>query len=206
MDDLKLEGPALRQVLDFMIRSPGKWETAGENLLNLTIQRVGSLLVDIAATFHAEEEKRIDKFKQPMREAALRAVSLLGILLHAFGRIKEVYMNDIAFQLGRLLSLADTLHREYCVHVRKGSIPPQLIGNALMPAAADNPEDAIDRLRERMNIYQAWANTAVGEEYRKANWALGQMGEICKEIKRPLPSVTDQTFRAELFLGYLARP
>ena len=59
-------------------------------------------------------------------------------------------MDNTAFQLGRLLSMADTLHREYCVHVRKGSIPPQLIGNALMPAAADNPEDAIDRLRERM--------------------------------------------------------
>lgn len=205
MDEVKLEGPTLRQVLDFMLRSPGKWETVAENLLDLLIQRIGSLLIGIAAAFHSKDEERITKFKQPMREAALRAVSLLGILLHAFGRMKEVYMNDTAFQLGRLLSLADTLHREYCVHVRKGSIPPQLIGNALMPAMADNPEDAIDRLRERMNIYQAWANTAVGEEYRLANWVLGQVGEICSVIKRPLPTMTDQKFRAELFLGYLAR-
>jgi len=77
-----------------------------------------------------------------------------------------------------------------------------------MPAAADNPEDAIDRLRERMNIYQAWATKVSGEEekYRLAKWAVGQMGEICHAIKRPLPTKTDQTFRAELFLGYLARP
>jgi hypothetical protein len=205
-DELKLEGPALSQVLDMMLRSPGRWEQAAENLLHLTIQRIAPLLVGVAAAFHSGEKKEIEKFKPPAQKAALLAVALLGILLDALGRVKGVYMNDTAFQLGRLLSLADTLHREYCVHVRKGSIPPQLIGNALMPAAADNPEDAIDRLRERMNIYQAWATKVSGEEYRLAKWAMGQMGEICHAIKRPLPKRTDQTFRAELFLGYLARP
>jgi len=206
--EVKLQGPGLRQVLDMMLRSPGKWEQVADNLLQLTIQRIGPLLVGVAAAFHSGEKAQIEKFKPPAREAALRAVALLGILLAALGREKEVYMNETAFQLGRLLSLADTLHREYCVHVRKDSIPPQLIGNALMPAAADNPEDAIDRLRERMNIYQAWATKVPGEEekYRLAKWAVGQMGEICHAIKRPLPTKTDQTFRAELFLGYLARP
>jgi hypothetical protein len=205
-DELKLEGPPLREVLDMMLRSPGKWEESAENLLHLTIQRIGPLLVGVAAAFHSGDKGQMEKFKPPTREAALRAVALLGILLNALGREKEVYMNDTAFQLGRLLSLADTLHREYCVHVRKGDIPPQLIGNALMPAAADNPEDAVDRLRERMNIYQAWAIKSSGEEYRLAKWAVGQMGEICHVIKRPLPTKTDQTFRAELFLGFMARP
>ena len=206
--EMKLQGPALHHVLDMMLRSPGKWEQAADNLLQLTIKRIGPLLVGVAAAFHSGEKGQIDKFKPPAREAALRAVALLGILLDALGREKEVYMGETAFQLGRLLSLADTLHREYCVHVRKDSIPPQLIGNALMPAAADNPEDAIDRLRERMNIYQAWATKVSGEEekYRLAKWAVGQMGDICHVIKRPLPTKTDQTFRAELFLGYLARP
>jgi CRISPR-associated protein (Cas_Csd1) len=206
--EMKLAGPSLRHVLDMMLRSPGKWEHAAENLLQLTIQRIGPLLVGIAAAFHSDKNEQIEKFKPYAREAALRAVALLGILLDALGRKKEVYMDETAFQLGRLLSLADTLHREYCVHVRKDSIPPQLIGSALMPAAADNPEDAIDRLRERMNIYQAWATKVSGKEekYRLAKWAVGQMGEICHDIKRPLPVQTDQTFRAELFLGYLARP
>ncbi|PXF56645.1 MAG: hypothetical protein C4B58_12750 [Deltaproteobacteria bacterium] len=205
-DELKLDGPALRQVLDMMLRSPGKCEEAVKNLLRLTIQRIGPLLVGVVAAFHSGDKERIEKFKPVAREAALRAVALLGILLDALGREKGVYMDDTAFQLGRLLSMADTLHREYCVHVRKGSIPPQLIGNALMPATADNPEDAIDRLRERMNIYQAWATKVSGEEYRLAKWAVGQMGEICHAIKRPLPTKTDQAFRAELFLGYMARP
>jgi len=204
-DELKLDGPTLRQVLDMMLRSPGKCEEAAKNLLRLTIQRIGPLLVGVAAAFHSGEKEQIEKFKPVARQAALCAVALLGILLNALGRKKEVYMDNTAFQLGRLLSMADTLHREYCVHVRKGSIPPQLIGNALMPAAADNPEDAIDRLRERMNIYQAWATKISGEEYRLAKWAVGQIGEICHAIKRPLPTKTGQTFRAELFLGYMSR-
>jgi hypothetical protein len=206
MDELNLEGPALRQVLDLMLRSPGKWVEAAKNLLHLTVQRIGPVMVGVIAAFHTGEREQFEKFKLPAREAALRGIALLGILLDAFGRKKEVYMEDTAFRLGRLLSMADTLHREYCVHVRKGSIPPQLIGNALMSAAADNPEDAIDRLRERMNIYQAWATKISGEEYRLAKWSVGQMGEICHAIKRPLPTKTDQTFRAELFLGYMARP
>jgi len=204
-DELKLDGPALRQVLDIMLRSPGKCEEVGKNLLRLTIQRIGPLLVGVAAAFHSGEKEQIEKFKPVARQAALRAVALLGILLDALGQKKEVYMEDTAFQLGRLLSMADTVHREYCMHERKGGIPPQLIGNALMPAAADNPEDAIDRLRERMNIYQAWATKISGEKSRLAKWAVGQMGEICHAIKRPLPTKTGQTFRAELFLGYMAR-
>jgi hypothetical protein len=205
-DELKLQGPALRQVLDMMLRNPGKWEQAAENLLHLAIQRIAPLLVSVSGAFHSGEKDQIEKIRPAAREAGLRAVALLGILLDALGRKKEVYMKDTAFQLGRLLALADTLHREYCVHVRKGSIPPQLIGNAIMPAAADNPENAIDRLRERMNIYQAWATKISGEEYRLTKWALGQMGTISHAIKRPLPTKTDQTFRAELFLGYMSRP
>jgi len=204
-DEQKLEGPALRQVLDMMLHSPGKWQESAQNLLDFTVRRIGPLLVGVNAAFHSGEKNQIEKFKTPAREAALRAVALLGILLDALGRKKEVYMNDTAFQLGRLLALADTLHREYCLHMRKGSIPSQLIGNALMPAAADNPEDAIDRLRERINIYLAWALKSSGEKYGLAKWAMGQMGDICYTIKRPLPTKTDQAFRAELFLGYMAR-
>lgn len=204
-NEQKIEGPTLRQVLDLMLHSPGKWVESAQNLLGLTVRRIGPLMVGVSAAFHSGEREKIEKFKMPAREAALRAVAFSGILLDALGRKKEAYMNDTAFQLGRLLALTDTLHREYCVHVRKGNIPPQLIGNALMPAAADNPENAIDRLRERINIYQAWAMKSSGEEYRLAKWALGQMGEICRAITRPLPTKTDQTFRAELFLGYMAR-
>jgi hypothetical protein len=130
----------------------------------------------------------------------------LGILLYAIGREKEIYMSGPAFLVGRLLSLADTLHGEY-KRVRGDKLPPQLIGNGLMSAAADNPRDAVDRLRERMMIYKAWANQGDNKNYRLAKWAVGQMGQVCQQLSEVgLPSQTDQIFRAELFLGYMARP
>lgn len=212
-EERNVNGPELREVLNVMLRAPHTWETAVERLLDMTRQRIGPLLAGVGAVLNLppkERKKRWKDFPPESRKSALRAVALLGILLDALGRDKETYMKDTAFNLGRLLSLADTLHREYCVRVRKGQgdksgIPPQLIGNALMSAAADNPEDAIDRLRERMGIYQAWANKGEGKEYALAKWAVGQMGLICRDIERPLPANTNNRFRAELFLGYMAR-
>jgi hypothetical protein len=64
----------------------------------------------------------------------------------------------------------------------------------------------VDRLRDRMMIYKAWADKGNGEEYRLAKWAVGQMGQVCQQLSQsPLPTGTDQVFRAELFLGYMAR-
>ena len=49
-------------------------------------------------------------------------------------------MRKPAFLIGRFLSLADTLHAEYCEVVRDGDMPPQLLGNALVPTAIQEPE------------------------------------------------------------------
>lgn len=201
----KAQGISLGEVLDLMMRKPGKWEAITYRLMDLTLQRTDPLLLGIFGALHTGEPERWQGYNNSSRKKALQAVSVLGMLLHAFNRRKETYMNETAFRIGQLLSRADTLHREYCIHVRNGSIPPQLIGNGLMPAAADNPEDAVDRLRERMNIYIAWAKKGRGEEYGLAKWAIGQMGEISNQLPRPLRTETDRTFRAELFLGYLAR-
>jgi hypothetical protein len=58
-----------------------------------------------------------------------------------------------------------------------------------------------------MMIYKAWADKRDGEDYGWARWAVSQMGQVCQQLSQsPLPSETDQTFRAELFLGYMARP
>lgn len=196
----------LSEVLDLMLRKPGKWEPTAQHMLDLAVRRLGPLLLGVFGVVHANDFQRWDDYPIQSRETALRAVSTLGILLDAIGRKKEMYMNGVAFLVGRLLSLADTLHREYCQHVRGGDIPPQLIGNALMPVAADNPKDAVDRLRERLMIYKAWADKGNGEEFRLGKWAVGRMGEVCHKLSQlSLPTETDQTFRAELFLGYMAR-
>jgi hypothetical protein len=58
-----------------------------------------------------------------------------------------------------------------------------------------------------MMIYKAWAEKADGEKAALAKWAVGQMGQVCQQLSESgLPVATDQGFRAELFLGYMARP
>jgi len=127
----EVNGPGLADVLAVMLRTEGRWEPAATRMLDLILRRVGPLLVGVVGALRSGDSKRWEDYPPSCRETALRAVAVLGVLLDALGRQKEVYMNGAAFQLGRLLSLADTLHREYCVHVRGGGIPPQLIGNAL---------------------------------------------------------------------------
>lgn len=177
-------------------------------LLEQTLKRTGPLLIGVTAAFGSDNKDQWALFPAEARQVALQSVSFLGILLDALERPKDAYMNDTAFLLGRSLSLADTLHREYCRHVRGGGTPPQLIGNAHVAVAAENPEEALDRLRERMMVYRAWADKSDGEQFRLARWTVGEMGRICAQLQRPLPSPseTGRTFRAELFLGYMARP
>ena len=116
-------------------------------------------------------------------------------------------MKEAAFNVGKLLALADTLHKEYCNHVRKQEIPSQLIGNAMMPIAIDNPEKGIARLNERLMIYKAWADKVQGDGYRLVKWTLNQIGQVANELANcDLPNRTDDTAKAQMLLGYLARP
>lgn len=145
--------------------------------------------------------------------AILTSVSLACILLHKLGHRKEQYMNGAAFNVGRFLGLADRLHKLYCEKVRdkggskQGHLPPQLLGNAYLMTALDNPERALAQICERIRIYQAWANTFQGMGAGLAHWMLGEMGKVASELARaPLPNRTDDAQKAQLLLGYLSRP
>lgn len=132
--------------------------------------------------------------------------SLLGLLLYKQNVKKGMYMHSASFLVGRLFALADLLHKEYCKHVRKDSLPSQLIGNALMPSVIDNPERGLARLGERLRIYQSWANTAQGRDFRCAKWVLSQMGKVSSELASiDLPDRTNDADKAQMLLGYLAR-
>ena len=70
--------------------------------------------------------------------------SILGLLLAKLGHLKGDYMKGPPFLVGRLLSLADQLHVEYCLDERKGRVVSQLLQSAPMPTAAWNgPERAM---------------------------------------------------------------
>lgn len=114
-------------------------------------------------------------------------------------------MNKAPFLVGRMLSLADVLHKEYCQHNRDGKIPPKLIGNSLMPVATDNPQAGLARLRERIMVYQGWANTIQGGDCGLAKWALARMGEVAQKLTdTELPDSTTDADQAQMLLGYLS--
>mgnify|MGYP000321456118 FL=1 len=119
-------------------------------------------------------------------------------------------MQDAAYNVGQLLKLADLLHREYCIQVRnggdrQGGVPSQLMGNELLSITAENPIEGINRLRERMKIYQAWANTTYGENTKLAKWILKQLAEVSAKIaKAGLTDHFTPVEQAQVLLGYLA--
>ncbi len=218
MDELKLDGPGLRQVLDMMLRSIGKWEHTAKNLLGLTIQRSGPLLIGIAASLHSGEKEQIEKFKPSARETALRAVALFGILLDALESRKEAYMKDAPYQIGQVLALADTLHKDYCIVVRKGEIPNSLIGTLLMRRALDNPTGALADLSERIMEYVRWAKTTqASQEWKNDDRRRIAINEARKKLRQyqplaerlrslTLPTECNDLMKAQLLLGFLATP
>ena len=132
---------------------------------------------------------------------------VFGLLLAKLGRVKGEYMTGPPFLVGRLLSLADQLHVQYCHGVRKGQIPPQLAGNALMTTAMDSPQKAVVLLWQRIKPYYSWAQTVQGgDEVRLAKYFVGQLGKVSSELKdTELPTRCSDPEKAELLLGYLAR-
>jgi len=189
------------------------------SLLEKLLQRITPLILGVGQADH--ENWRSDKnrkvFNVEARRTVLRTFAVLAILLFKLGRKKEEYMNEAAFGVGQLLSLADTLHKDYCIAVRGGSLPPSLIGNSMMAKALDNPCLAVADLADRMRIYMGWAKTAEepgerdekGEEKRIAVREARKTLRLYKPIADRLhvcglPEKCDDVMRAEVLLGYLA--
>lgn len=134
-------------------------------------------------------------------------------------------MESPHFLIGRVLALSDQLHIQYCKHVRDGSTPPQLIGNALMSVALEQPVQALALLCQRILPYQAWAQTwkGEGEDAGLPRYFLKELGLISYTLvsEKPetpanfaamgealpanLPANSSDSQKAELLLGYLAR-
>lgn len=208
-------GISLGDIYDIFFDLDNKQKDLANDLLRLTIQRTQSLLIGFGNVDH---KKEIKIFNTDTKFAVLKIVSIISIYLYKLGINKENYMKDKFFLVGRFLSLVDTLHFEWCKNVRGGypeksenewrkAIPPQLLGNAHLQIALDNPVSAFDMLSRRINIYQAWTKKESGEKVKLARWALGELGEISDLLsKSNLPSSTTSAERAQILLGYLARP
>jgi hypothetical protein len=218
-------GPGLGEALALMLRMEGKWEPAASRMLELLIRRVGPLLTGVFGAKHSYGPQHAHGKREPFfdyrresRETALRAVAVLGILLDALGSRKENYMKEAPYQVGQVLSLADTLHKDYCIVVRKGQLPNSLIGTSLMRRALDNPAGALADLSERMMEYIRWAKVArVSQDWPQDDQRRIAVNEARKKVRQyqplaerlgtcDLPTECNDVMKAQLLLGFLASP
>ncbi|MBM4463150.1 MAG: hypothetical protein FJ012_07405 [Chloroflexi bacterium] len=218
-------GPGLGEVLILMLRTEGKWELVAQRLLSILLQRVTPLLIGLFAAKHAYGPRNTQGRHEPLedylresRETALRGVAVLGILLDALGLRKENYMKDAPYQVGQMLALADTLHKDYCIVVRDGQLPNSLIGTSLMRRAMDNPKGALDDLAERIMEYLRWAKVAqISDKWEEKDQKRIAVNEARKKLRQyqsladalgthELSTECSEGMKAQLLLGFLANP
>ncbi len=176
-------------------------------LLDRYLPRTDSLIIGLAR-FLTGGSNLPQSFRKAMNGAlrqALIVIAVYGILLHHQDRKKEIYMEGRDYLLGQFLQFSDRLHKLYCEHERKGSMPPQLIGNAVVSMAIQSPNRALQVLSQRMLVYLAWADRYKGADAGLVKWTRKELGRISSDLKdTDLGSKVATTGKAELLLGYLA--
>jgi hypothetical protein len=171
------------------------------HLLAVALQNGKGLFFSLGNTLHRNEVlelRGLNKHKQLMP-------AILGLLLWKLGIGKESYMNNSSYLIGRMLKLADELHALYCKEIRKGSLPPQLLGNALMAAALDSPAQALAQLALRIAPYLGWARTNSTDSAGLSRYILKELGLVEGKLRdMALPTRLDDPARAQLLLGYVS--
>jgi len=218
----QVSGIKIGEGLSLLLEVPPYIERTASRLLNAALRNTSTLLLDLGHADHRNDGSFAwGKSAKPYTKHASLLPCILGVLLDKLGHRKGDYMHTVSFLVGQMMSLADTLHKEYCKHVRanKGGnddgsanqgekssgLPRQLIGNAAMSVAMDDPTAGLARLSERILIYQAWANTASGD-VGLARWTLGEYRRISEELgKMNLPDRISDADKAQMLLGYLSR-
>ncbi len=220
----EVPGGRFFDVLQLLLGEDRNRKVAARRWLEMLLPRRRQLLIGIAQA----KRRSFDDYKNFDAWGALSTVSAFHLLLTNLGRTGEIYMKESAYKLGQLLAAADELHCGYCFDVRKGALPSQLMGNALVAMAERNPLQALNVLCRKWPVYQAWAkksNFRVDEKFvasseklskkdhaeKRRQWSIAngiaaafKAGPLCTELKGILPNKTDQQFRAELILGYIA--
>jgi hypothetical protein len=169
------------------------------HMLSVVLQNGKGLLISLGHDLNKGNVisiKGYDKHK-------LLIPSILGLLLHKLGIRKESYMSNAPFLIGRMLKITDELHALYCKEMRKNSLPSQLLGNSLMTAALDSPNQALSLLSRRFLPYQAWARTNSSGSAGLSRYFLKQFEEV-KLAGLEIPGRLNDGERAQLLLGYLA--
>lgn len=171
------------------------------HLLNVALRNSKGLFLSLGDSLHRNEDFKLggfNKHKQLMP-------AILGLLLWKLGIGKESYMNHPPYLVGRMLKLADELHALYCKEIRKGKLPPQLLGNALMVTALDGPTQALAQLALRIAPYLGWARTNSTESAGLSRYFLKEFGLVEAKLRdATLPLRLDDPAKAQLLLGYIS--
>ena len=184
--------------------------------LELIITRMSSVLATLG---RAKANRKWTDLGDVVRWQSVKAIALIGILLRQQNQQCSEFMKEPVYQLGQLLALADSLHQQYCKHVRGDETPSQLIGNALFNTALEQPVFALARLAERLTPYQAWAKTFKNTDPNvKSGWEkvllkllrdcasrfIEDVNGIVRIRTDELPRRMTDLDKAKLLLGYLA--
>ena len=219
-----VEAPAVGQILDLFLRKSGVWQDIAINLLEVTLTRTNILLSHAGHVLHRDDPITLVKWSEFSLEskawpdyALSQTLSLIGSLLYAMNSNVKNYVQESAYQVGRLLAMMDELHKCYCIAVRDGDVPNSLIGNGLLGRAADSPAQALAELSERSRIYMGWAKsvdiTDSGEKAKKKNIAIYSARKVlrlaaplCEQLHAAgsLDAEMSIVQKAHLFLGYLS--
>lgn len=181
-----------------------------DNFISIVVRKASLLLGDVKHQMLVEYSLPPTKEATTLAKRTALFVSLISILLWRLDVRKEFYMLDAPYNIGQFLQLSDMLHKQYCIQVRNGGderkpLPAQLIGNEMLAIASENPVEGLNRLRDRMRIYLAWASTVTGEGAGLAKWILARYGEVSAKIAaNNLPEQFTPTQQAQVLLGYLA--
>ncbi len=219
-------GVTVSEALELFLNESGAARVARSSLRCL-LDRQGRAISGAAHAVRQDATReRLHHALNYDRDAALRGLAGIGILLAKLGRHKEDYMSDVAFKLGQLLAVADAVHAGYCADVRKGEVPPSLLGNAVLATAQADPVRALAVLSRRWAPYAAWAKRPTvrdaafrltrqdaSKDEKKRGWpmrtAISQLNDaeaLCRDLHGRLPRHADDVFRAELLLGFVAGP
>ena len=198
-----VKGARVADGITLMVGHSDEEKAVVNQALHLTLDGCGPLLKRVGHWNHRGDNNI--KISKAAFASTKKTLGLIGILLKKKNTVKGDYMHEAPFLVGRILKLADLIHREYCIHNRDSHLPPQLVGNALVQAALDNPQTGMARLFERLRVYLAWATTAHGENIGLTKWILKQLEYSSAELSRiELPTRCDDAGKAQMMLGYLA--
>lgn len=191
--------------LTLLLGTQNELRQVTERALGALIRNSAPLLLAIG---QASARGRVYPTDRKYSKQTLLLPSIIGLLLNKLGYTKGGIMASPAFLVGRFLSLADSLHLEYCKTVRNNSIPPQLVGNALMATAQEEPTKALSVMWGRIKPYHAWAQALKdGERVRLVKYFLSQFGEVSNQLAEiALPQRCSDADKAQMLLGYLSRP